>query len=168
MYRSMLFVPGDSERKIAKSEGTEADAIILDLEDAVAPSNKPQARAMVADYLAATRGKRRAKLFVRINPLTTPEALPDLVATMAGAPDGIFQPKVDGPADLIRLGYYLDALEQQHGLSLGGTQIIPVATETPQAMFTLGDYAARRSAPRRDHLGRGGSELGDRRDRQQG
>lgn len=141
MYRSMLFVPGDSERKIAKSEGTEADAIILDLEDAVAPANKPQARAMVADYLATTRGKRRAKLFVRINPLTTPEALPDLAAVMASAPDGIFQPKVSGPDDLLQLGHYLDALEQTHGLDAGATQIIPVATETPQAMFTLGDYA---------------------------
>lgn len=141
MYRSMLFVPGDSERKIAKSEGAQADAVILDLEDAVAPSNKPQARAMVASYLAATRGKRRAKLFVRINPLTTPEALPDLAAVMASAPDGIFQPKVSGPDDLIQLGHYLDALEQAHGFAPESTRIIPVATETPQAMFTLGDYA---------------------------
>src|SRR5438876_114573 len=79
--RSMLFVPGDSERKLAKVAGCRADALILDLEDAVAKDRLPVARGMVAEYLKASRGSTRAQqLWVRINPLSTPDALPDLAA----------------------------------------------------------------------------------------
>ena len=74
MYRSMLFVPGDSEKKIAKSTQVAPDIVILDLEDSVAPGNKALARATVTDYLIANRGIRPAALFVRINPLGTAEA----------------------------------------------------------------------------------------------
>ncbi len=137
----MLFVPGDSEKKIAKSQQVVPDAIILDLEDAVAPANKPAARALVRDYLVAGRGKRRVPLFVRINPLTTPEALDDLAAVMVGAPNGIVQPKAGSPEEVRRLGHYLDAFEAQHGLARGATRIVPVATEVPEAMFALAGYA---------------------------
>lgn len=140
MYRSMLFVPGDSAAKIAKSETVRPDAVILDLEDAVAPPNKAAARLVVRDYLLATRGRRRCPLYVRINPLATPEALRDLAAVMEGAPDGIVQPKPGSPAQVAQLGHYLDAFEAQHGIAPGATRIVPVATEAPQAMFSLGDY----------------------------
>lgn len=140
MYRSWLFVPGDSEKKIAKSEQVTPDVVILDLEDAVAPPNKPAARALVREYLLSNRGKRKSKLFVRVNPLTTPEALGDLAGVMAGAPDGIIQPKPGSPEEVIRLGHYLDAFEVQNGLERGSTLILPVATEVPQAMFALGGY----------------------------
>lgn len=140
MYRSMLFVPGDSEKKIAKSEGVAADAIILDLEDSVAPPNKLRAREIVRDYLAARRDDRTSKLFVRINPLSLPEALDDLAAVMPAAPDGIFQPKTASPDDCVQLDHYLSALEVQNGLQRGATQIVPVATEVPQAMFSLGGF----------------------------
>ena len=70
-HRAMLFVPGDSERKLAKGEASGADALILDLEDAVAADRRPQARGMVREYLSARRGARQPALWVRVNPLDT-------------------------------------------------------------------------------------------------
>jgi citrate lyase subunit beta / citryl-CoA lyase len=139
MYRSMLFVPGDSEKKIAKSEGFAPDAVILDLEDSVAPANKPAARVIVSDYL--TSANRRCALYVRINPLDTPDALIDLAAVMAAKPDGIMLPKAGSAHDCVQLSHYLDAFEAQHGTPLGHSRIIPVATEVPEAVFALGNYA---------------------------
>lgn len=140
MYRSLLFVPGDSARKLAKSETVAPDVVILDLEDAVAAENRPAARALVRDYLAASAGKRRAALFVRINPLSTPDALADLAAVMPGRPDGIVQPKAGSPDEARQLGFYLDAFEAEHGIASGATRILPVATEVPEALFALGGY----------------------------
>jgi citrate lyase subunit beta / citryl-CoA lyase len=139
MYRSMLFVPGDSEKKIAKSEGFAPDAVILDLEDSVAPANKPAARRIVSDYLTSAR--RRCALYVRINPLDTPDALADLAAIMAAKPDGIMLPKAGSAQDCVQLSHYLDAFEAQHGTPHGHTRIVPVATEVPEAVFALGNYA---------------------------
>lgn len=140
--RSLLFIPGDSEKKLGKVADCGADAVILDLEDAVAPANKPLARQMVADFLAATpRGQRPCQYWVRVNPFDTGLTLGDLAAVLPGAPDGIMQPKTDGPEDVRRLSYYLDALEAAHGIAAGSVKIIPVATETARAPFTLGDFA---------------------------
>jgi citrate lyase subunit beta/citryl-CoA lyase len=139
--RSLLFVPGDSEKKFEKGLGSGADALILDLEDSVAAARKPVAREMVAAFLNGRPGDRRPRLWVRINPLATPEGLPDLVAVMAGRPDGIMIPKPDGPAEVARLSHYLDALEAQNGIPSGSVGILPVATETARAPFALGDYA---------------------------
>ncbi|MGE0801888.1 MAG: CoA ester lyase [Lautropia sp.] len=138
--RSLLFIPGDSDRKLAKGAGSGADALILDLEDSVAASRTAVARGLVTDYLRAHPGPRRQQLWVRINPLSTSSALPDL-AVVAGAPDGILLPKVDGPADVVRLGHYLDALEVREGIAPGSIRIIPIATETAPSLFTLGSYA---------------------------
>jgi citrate lyase subunit beta/citryl-CoA lyase len=137
----MLFVPGDSERKLAKGEGCGADALILDLEDAVAAERRPQARVMVREFLSARRGARRSSLWVRVNPLDTSDALLDLTAVMPGAPDGIVVPKTDSAADVVRLDHYLSALEAREGLEVGSTRIVPVATETARALFLLGSYA---------------------------
>ncbi|MFM2409613.1 MAG: hypothetical protein RL481_441 [Pseudomonadota bacterium] len=143
--RSWLFIPGDSEKKLAKGDLAGADALILDLEDAVAPDAKQIAREKVAAYLRARpRGERSTQLWVRINPLSTGMALDDLVAIVAGAPDGVMIPKPDGPDDVRTVSLYLDALEVQHGIELGATRILPVATETARAPFQLGDYAAAR------------------------
>ena len=139
MYRSMLFVPGDSEKKIAKSESFAPDAVILDLEDSVAPANKPPARRIVSDYL--TSANRRCALYVRINPLDTPDALADLAAVMAAKPDGIMLPKAGSAHDCVQLSHYLDAFEAQHSTLRGHTRIVPVATEIPEAVFALGNYA---------------------------
>lgn len=139
--RSLLFVPGDSERKLSKGVESKADALILDLEDAVAPSRTHLARGMVAEYLKSRPDRSRQKLWVRINPLGTPASMLDLAAVVAGAPDGILLPKVNGPADIARLGHCLDALEAREGLGAGLIRIMPVATETPQSLFALGGYA---------------------------
>ena len=69
--RSMLFVPGDSDRKLAKSTASPADALILDLEDAVAEARKVEARRLTAEFIAAEAPRIGSKLFVRINPLET-------------------------------------------------------------------------------------------------
>ncbi|HLZ83507.1 MAG TPA: CoA ester lyase [Caulobacteraceae bacterium] len=140
--RSMLFVPGDSPKKLSKGDGTGADALILDLEDSVAPSRKAEAREMVPAYMAERpRGARPSQLWVRINPLDTEYALADLAAVVAAGPDGIMLPKADGPAEVQRLSYYLDALEAQARVAAGSIGILPVATETAKAPFQLGGYA---------------------------
>ena len=136
----MLFVPGDSERKLAKGDGTGADALILDLEDAVAPERRPQARGLVREYLTARRGARQPVLWVRVNPLDSADALADLAAVMPGAPDGIVVPKTSSGADVVRLDHYLSALETREGIAVGSTRILPVATETARALFQLGSY----------------------------
>lgn len=139
--RSILFVPGDNEKKLGKADGFSADALVLDLEDSVAPARKPLARQMVRAFLDARPGPRRAQLWVRINPLGHPAALDDLAAVVGGRPDGIMQPKTNGPGDVERLGHYLDALEARDGVDRGHVKILPVATETAVAPFRLGDYA---------------------------
>jgi len=140
--RSFLFIPADSERKLAKADGAGADALILDLEDSVSPENKRRARQMAAEHLAARKpGMRSAEIWVRINPLDTPMALPDLAAIVAAAPDGLMLPKANGPADVLKLSHYLDALEAQAGVPQGSVRILPVATETAAAPFQLGAYA---------------------------
>ncbi len=137
--RSWLFVPGDAEHKITRALASAADALILDLEDAVAPANLPAARALVADCLRTHPG---ARLWVRINALGTAQALADLAAVVPAAPAGIVLPKAEGAADVVRLGHYLSALEAAGGLAEGQTRIAVVATETPASLFTLGSYAA--------------------------
>jgi citrate lyase subunit beta/citryl-CoA lyase len=141
--RSFLFVPGDSEKKLAKADTAGADALVLDLEDSVAASNKPVARKLVAAFLYdRPRAARAAQLWVRINPLDTELALSDLAAIVASAPDGLMLPKANGPADVLRLSHYLDVLEVQFGLERGAIGILPIATETAIAPFRLGEYAA--------------------------
>ncbi len=139
----MLFIPADSERKLAKGDATGADALILDLEDAVAPSRTHIAREMAVAYLQSRSrdgGCGKQQLWVRINPLSTPAALLDLVV-VAGAPDGIVLPKVDSADDIVQLSHYLDALEVREGIAQGSIRIMPVATETAKSLFTLGSYA---------------------------
>lgn len=140
--RSFLFVPGDSEKKLGKADGAGADALILDLEDAVAPSHKASAREMVLSFLKTRPpATRAAQLWVRINSLDTPDALDDLVAIVPGAPDGIMLPKANGPEDVRKLSHYLDALERSAALAEESIRILPVATETARAPFSLGAYA---------------------------
>ncbi len=140
--RSFLFIPGDSEKKLGKADATGADALILDLEDSVAPARKHAAREMVPAFLKdRPKAARRSQLWVRVNPLDTDLALDDFAAIVAGAPDGIMLPKVGGPEDVLRASHYLDALEAAFGVEAGSIRILPVATETAAAPFRLGDYA---------------------------
>ena len=138
--RSFLFVPGDSERKMAKVEDSDADALILDLEDSVAANRTEIARGMVREYLAAHPDRSKRRLWVRINPLETDKALPDLAAIVPGGPDGIVMPKADSASDAVTLANYLTALEVREGLDQGTIQILGVATETAHTLFTLHSY----------------------------
>lgn len=154
--RSWLFVPGDSERKIAKSESVPADVVILDLEDAVAPANKLAGRELVAEYLAG-RADRNAQLVVRVNPLDSGLTLTDLAAVIAGRPDAIMLPKCRSAVDVAALAIDLDALEAEHGIAPGTTGIVPIATELPEALFALGGYGA--AGPRLKALTWGAEDL---------
>jgi len=138
--RSLLFVPGDSEKKIAKSAALDADIIIFDLEDSVTPEHKSAARQRVREVLASATQRRVPELWVRINPLQTPEAMADLVVILHGQPDGIVLPKVRSADDVVQLARHLDEFEQRHGLQSGDMRILPIATETPGSVFTLGSY----------------------------
>jgi citrate lyase subunit beta / citryl-CoA lyase len=135
--RSLLFVPGDSERKFAKAAGVGADALILDLEDSVAPPQKSAARAPVAE-LVADPSPRSWSFFVRINALDTGLTLDDLAAVTRPGLDAILIPKANGADDILRFGHYLDALETKAGMPVGSVKIAVVATETARAMFGLG------------------------------
>jgi citrate lyase subunit beta/citryl-CoA lyase len=136
--RSLLFAPGDSPRKLEKAGLSAADLVIIDLEDAVAESAKPDARKAVASHLKTTH--RRQPHWVRINPLDTPYALSDLVAVVPARPDGIVLPKATR-ADAERLNNYLSALETAAGLPLGAIPVFVLATETAAGVFDVGNYA---------------------------
>ncbi len=138
MTRSFLFVPADSERKLEKAAASGADAVIVDLEDSVAPRERPRARGLARAFL---EGEHAPALWVRINPLDTDDALADLAELMPVAPAGIVLPKPRGPADALRLAEMLDALEQENNLPLGETRILPIATERPAALLSLDGYA---------------------------
>jgi len=132
--RSLLFVPGDRPDRVAKAAASGADALILDLEDAVAPAAKARARAAVADSLAAP--PTGVALFVRVNPLDSADLPHDLQALAAAPPPhGLVLPKAEGAASI----HALDRLLEQHGLS--ALPILPIATETPAALFALGSFA---------------------------
>jgi len=135
--RSLLFVPGDDERKIKKGLACAADALILDLEDSVSPQRKGAARELCAHTLASAATGR--KLFVRINALDTADALLDLAAVVAGQPFGIVLPKCRGGDDVRLAGHYLTALEARERID-GGIRVLPIVTETGAAMFGLGSY----------------------------
>lgn len=153
--RSWLFVPGDSEKKQARAIGSGADALILDLEDSVAEANLPQARTLVAALLrSATRG--RTEFWVRVNALTSPHCLADLVAVVPAAPSGVMLPKSESAADVATLHHYVTALEAAAGLPDGGIRIAAIATETPASLFTLGGYTG---APRLSALTWGAEDL---------
>ena len=138
--RSLLFVPGDSERKFARARDCGADALILDLEDAVAPSQKAAARALVAK-LIDDEPKRDWSFIVRVNALDTGLTLDDLAAVVKPGLDALLIPKTNGAADLERVGCYLDALEARAGMPQGSVKLASLATETARAMFALGSYA---------------------------
>ena len=140
MIRSWLFVPGDSERKLEKGLRNAADALILDLEDAVSDERQEVARELVSATLKANPARSRQQLWVRVNPLDSELALADLAAVMAGAPDGICLPKVTSAAEVNELGHYLSALEAREGLALGSTGILCVATETAASLLTFQSY----------------------------
>src|ERR1700737_18411 len=136
--RSFLFVPGDSVRKFESAKKTAADALILDLENSIAPDQKAIARGITRGMLDARNPSQ--KVHIRVNALDTGLTLGDLAAVMPGRPDGIVLPKCAGAADVNQLAFYLDAFEAASGLEQGDTRIVVVATETARAVLKLHDY----------------------------
>ena len=140
--RSLLFVPADSPKKFAKGMTSDADALIIDLEDSVAPANKAQARQTALGFLkeAATEPSR-PYLVVRVNGLTTGLTDADLDAIAAGRPDAIMLPKAEGGASIVHADAKLAVREAQNGLPDGHIKIIAIATETAASLFVAGTYA---------------------------
>jgi len=162
--RSWLFAPGDSERKMEKAAGGAADIVLLDLEDSVAATEKAKAREQVSAFVkshaflrapsftdaetstlppsevSAGKSRTRERLWVRINSLAGPEGLADLAAVIPAQPGGILLPKVRGRADAEALHHYLSALEAAAGLPLGGTKVMLLLGETPESLFSMGNF----------------------------
>jgi citrate lyase subunit beta / citryl-CoA lyase len=157
MMRSLLFVPADSERKLVRALESGADAIVLDLEDAVLPERKGIAREMLRAWLAGQTGSH-ARLWVRVNDLTSGHLLRDLAQVVPSRPAGIMLPKILGPEDVSTVGHYLDALETEHDLPLGQVRIMALVTETPLAILRLGELAQQRH-PRISHVSWGAEDL---------
>ncbi|QOT72005.1 MULTISPECIES: CoA ester lyase [Sphingobium] len=127
--RSLLFVPADRPERFAKAAASGADAIILDLEDSVAPERKALGREAIAEWLASPRD---CVAFVRVNPLDGDHTRADLAAVLPAAPDGIMLPKAEGAPSIQALIALADGANVP--------PILPIATETPTAIFELGTF----------------------------
>jgi len=139
--RSLHFVPGGQEKMIAKALTLPADGLILDLEDAVPPPLKPATRPIVRRWLETLDFGGRER-WVRMNPIFTEHAVPDLEETIAARPDGYVVPKPRTAEDVRRIAAQLERLEEKHGLPFGSTKLILIATETPQGLLNIGEVAA--------------------------
>jgi citrate lyase subunit beta/citryl-CoA lyase len=158
VIRSYLFVPGDSERKLAKGAESGADALILDLEDSVAADRKPGARQTALAYLKQhAASPNRPQLVVRVNALDTGLTDADLEAVVAGKPDAILLPKAEGGAAVMHLDAKLTAREAMHGLPDGAIKILALATETAASLFLCGTY--RSASPRLTGITWGAEDL---------
>ena len=136
LRRSCHFVPGANEKMLTKSIATNADCLILDLEDAVTPEHKDDARQIVADWLGDIdfRGKERT---VRMNPLDTPWGLKDLEVTMRHAPDAYVVPKISTLDELNTISGELTRWEHEYGHPEGGVSLILICTETPLSALNV-------------------------------
>jgi citrate lyase subunit beta / citryl-CoA lyase len=139
--RSLLFIPADDERKLGKGVGCGADALILDLEDAVSAPRKAAARGIAAQYIAATRAlEKRPLLYVRINALDTPYWEEDLAGVMGSRPDGVLLPKARSGEDVHTLSIALNHAEERAGAAKGATRIIALTTEVPISLLQMHTY----------------------------
>ena len=154
LLRSMLFVPGDSEKKLAKSAQVPADALILDLEDSVAAVRKAEARELVAAFLKRRPG---CSVWIRVNGVDDREHEADLATVVACRADGIVLPKVRSPEDVLAVSARLESLERAADMGQGATRILPIATETAAGVLALGAYA--RCGPRLAALTWGAEDL---------
>lgn len=156
--RSLLFIPADDEKKLGKGITTGADALILDLEDAVSAARKAAARPIAAQYINEMRSKAgRPLIYVRINALDT-SLWEDDVAGLAGAlPDGILLPKARSGGDVHTLSIALDHAEEKAGAPTGSTRIVALVTETPISLLQLHTYVE--SSTRLDGVTWGAEDL---------
>ena len=123
MNRSFLFAPGNVPRRVEKALTLAADAVILDLEDSVAPSDKPGARKSVA---AALRGPRKARGYVRVNAPSTPFCFRDLIDTLHAGVDGVIVPKIESAADLQAVDWVMASLEREQEIPEGSIDLMPI------------------------------------------
>lgn len=156
--RSYLFVPGDQPKKLEKAMASGADALLIDLEDSVALSQKAKARQIATAFLKdATSTGPRPRLIVRVNAIPTGLIDDDLDAVMAAGPDAILLPKAEGGKSVTHLDAKLTMLEAIHDIADGATKIIALGTETATAIFAAGTY--RGSSPRLTALTWGAEDL---------
>ncbi len=153
--RCAHFVPGANEKMLTKSMATAADALVLDLEDAVTPENKDQARAVVAGWLADVDFGAQESM-VRINPVDTPWFRADLEATMVNPPDSYLVPKVHGPDEVRLIDRIVSDLEAQHGHEPGSVKLVVLGTETPAGFQNIAQIPC---VPRVDGLTWGAEDL---------
>jgi citrate lyase subunit beta/citryl-CoA lyase len=157
--RSMLFVPADSERKMARSLSSPADALILDLEDSVAAERRPVAREMTLAFIRDARGRgARQQMWVRVNPLDGSDWEADLAGVMAAGPDGIILPKPSSGEEVHKLSIALGHAESRNGLKSGVTRILPIVTEVPVSVLQLHTYVG--SSSRLAAMSWGAEDLG--------
>ena len=140
--RSLLFTPADSAKKLDKAMASGADAVIVDLEDSIAPDGKARARGSAAAFIKeAIALKARPQLIVRVNGLQTGLIDADLDAVALAAPDAIMLPKAEGGSSVIHADAKLAVREAQSGLPDGHIKIIALATETAASLFVAGTFA---------------------------
>ena len=138
--RSMLFVPGDRPERFGKAAASGADAVILDLEDAVVAERRSQARTEIAAWLRS--GERRVPAWVRINPVDSDDSLADLAAIIDGRPDGIVLPKARDGSDVERAHHWLESLEARAGFARGSIGLLPLITESAGALLRAASFAS--------------------------
>ena len=131
--RSALYMPGSNPKAMAKARELPADAIILDLEDSVAPDAKPEARNRIVEVVKAG-GFGDREVLIRVNGLHTPWGEADLEAAVAAAPDGVLLPKVDGPGTIMQAARLLRAAPEKTRLW--------AMMETPMALLGASSIAA--------------------------
>lgn len=156
--RSYLFVPADSERKLAKAADIGADCLLIDLEDSVSHRRKSEARAMAHDYLLAACDRVSGpKLIVRVNALNSGLIEEDLAAVIPAAPHGILLPKAEGGADVQHLATLIEVAEVRAGLASGSTRIHAIVSESAVGVLKAGTYND--MTPRLEAMSWGGEDL---------
>lgn len=141
--RSLLFVPADGGAKLDKAFASGADAVILDLEDSIAPERKAAARRACLDYLDAVRDRRgRPRLLVRINGLETGLTDDDLAAVVPGRPDAVLFPKAEGGESVVHLDAKLTAQEAVAGVPEGTIKVLAQSVESARGLFLAGTFRA--------------------------
>ena len=141
LRRSMHFVPGANEKMLTKSLETEADGLILDLEDAVTPDRKKESRKIIANWLREVDFGAKERT-VRINPLDTPWGYPDLHETMVHPPDAYVIPKPDTLEDILRIDNELTMLEREYGHVNRGVGLILIATESARGALNIKSFGS--------------------------
>jgi citrate lyase subunit beta/citryl-CoA lyase len=141
LVRSLMFVPAHAPSKLARALESEADALVLDLEDSVEPAAKAEARRLAAQFVAEHRPRRdRPRLYVRVNGLDSGLTQDDLAAMAPARPDGLMLPKPRSGACVSAFAQAVEAEERRISIPAGAVRIIAIATETPGSLLAMGSF----------------------------